>query len=371
MKRSVILPALIASLAIGLASCGKGKDGVSEDIGSTTSISHESTSKISEKPEASQNAKQQPEIENGVPDPLTGLLVEEERAASRPMAIVINNHNKALPQSGIGQAAICYEVLAEGNITRIVAIFHGADAQKIGPVRSARHYFIDFAFDYDCIFIHHGGSYQAYDALADWGIASLDAMTLPGATFWRDPERVNVPGMFEHSSYTGSDLLKEAAISKGIRTQISQEKNIGFEFFEKSALLPGSKPAAKIEVPFDSGYEAGFLYDAAKGVYLKTHSGAPHMDDASKEQLSVENVVIQRTSIYLIPGDEAGRREVKTIGEGTGLLATRGGYAPISWRKDSHSSPTRFFFEDGSEMRMNKGKTWICVISNELEIEIS
>jgi len=122
-------------------------------------------------------------------DPLTGLPTEKPVVNCRPVAVVINNHHKALPQSGIGQAAICYEVLAEGNITRIVAVFHDFDAQKIGPVRSARPYLLEFAADYDAIFVHHGGSPRGYDLIEESGIADLDAMRL-SEPFWRDPERV-------------------------------------------------------------------------------------------------------------------------------------------------------------------------------------
>jgi len=293
-------------------------------------------------------------------DPLTGLPTKETVVNCRPVAVVINNHHKALPQSGIGQAAIYYEVLAEGNITRIVAIFHDFNTQKIGPVRSARPYFLDFAMEYDAIFVHHGGSPQAYDTIQETGIADLDGMILSG-TFWRDPDRVKIPGMFEHSSFTGEALIRQAQEQFEFRPVIHEGLNPGFLFYDEPTYPASAADAALISVPFADEY--GAVFEFRNGLYYKSIEDVPQIDSETDEQLSVTNILIQFVPVTLIPGDTAGRRDVNLIGDGDGLLITKGGSVPIKWSKESHDTPTSWYNEDGGDLYLNKGKTWICVVS--------
>jgi hypothetical protein len=366
LMRSILLA--LALLTI-LAACAKKREGgYSKEIVNSNAITGSKPDNTpTPSPTPSPSPTPTPELRA---DPLTGLPVALGEEDNRPFAVVINNHNKALPQSGIGQASILREVLAEGNITRIVAIFNITDAVKIGPVRSARHYFIDMAFDYDAVFVHHGGSPQGYDAIQSLRINSVDGMVYSGVYLWRDPARVNVPGMYEHSSYTDAQKLKESLAGLKFRDTVSEGWSPGFKFFEQKTAKVGALSAKSILVPFDSGYSAEFAYDEASSTYKKSRNGKPHIDDLTNRQLAVANVIIQRTSIHVIAGDDAGRREVALVGEGTGLLATAVAYVPIKWSKASHMEPTRWFYEDGTEMLMNKGKTWICTVSNSMSITI-
>jgi len=335
-----------------------------------------SSSQYSDNPSTNRSAVQ-PDIPDEAPDPaqagerpdfvdpLTGLQAGESTVNCRPVAVVINNHHKALPQSGIGQAAICYEVLAEGNITRIVAIFHDFNTQKIGPVRSARPYFLDFAMEYDAILVHHGGSPQAYDDIEESGIADLDGMKLFD-TFWRDPERVNIPGMFEHSSYTGEALIRLAQEKFEFRPAIRGGLNPGFLFYEEPTVPDGAIGAEFVFVPFAADYGSGFEYK--DGLYYKYLEDEPQIDAETGSQLSVSNVLIQYAPVNLIPGDKAGRREAALTGGGGGLLVTRGGCVPAHWIKESQAAPTRWYSLDGGDLYFNKGKTWICVVSPETSV---
>jgi len=296
-------------------------------------------------------------------DTLTGLYIDAADAANRPVAVSIDNMHLARPQSGIGQADILYEVLAEGDITRIIAIFRtDFDADKIGPVRSARHYFIDFATDYDAIFVHHGGSPQAYDALQAQKINDIDAMT-NGTPFWRDPVRVKQAGMYEHSSYTNAANLKTAIAKAGFRDTLYEDETIGFNFFPDVTQIPDAKPAAKISVPFSNDYQESFTYDPATGLYANDNDAGKHIDDNTGDQLTFTNILIQQTTITAIAGDTAGRRDVQMIGSGKGYLATAGGYVPVTWARSSRAVSTKWYFADGSEMKMNAGKTYVCVVS--------
>jgi hypothetical protein len=301
-----------------------------------------------------------------VPDPLSGLPVTEDVASSRPFAVIINNHTKARPQSGLAQASIIYEALAEGNITRMLAVFHYFDTQKIGPIRSARDYYIDFALDYDAVFVHHGGSPQAYDMLDELGIAELDGMSL-ARTFWRDPKRVQIPGMYEHSSYSGHDLMVEAAAGKGFRT--TTDKAVGFMFYGELTELADASPATYVSVPFAEAYGVSFEY--RDNLYYKFIDGEPQIDAETGLQLAAANVIIQYANINLIAGDSAGRREVDIIGSGDATLITAGGYANINWEKADHFAHTRWTHQNGQEIVLNMGLTWICVVSPTTPTEIS
>ncbi|MCL2351197.1 MAG: DUF3048 domain-containing protein, partial [Firmicutes bacterium] len=319
-------------------------------------------------PEPTPSPKPTEDISGKAVNVLTGLYIDEADASRRPVVVSIDNMHIARPQSGIGQADILYEVLAEGEITRNVAVFRtDFDADKIGPVRSARHYFIDIATDYDAIFVHHGGSPQAYDALSAQHIDDIDAMR-SGAPFWRDPVRSKSAVMYEHSSYTNSANIKAAIEKAGFRDALYEDADIGFGFFSQESELSGAESAGKITVPFSGGYSASFEYDPETRLYSDFCDTGERLDGNTGEQLAFTNILIQQTAITAIAGDAAGRRDVKLIGSGKGFLATRGGYAPVTWKRDSRSSSTKWYFANGEEMKMNKGKTYICVVSPDTEV---
>jgi hypothetical protein len=295
---------------------------------------------------------------------MTGESLDSaEAAARRPIAVVINNIAKALPQSGIGQASLYYEVLAEANITRIIAVFQDFNAEKIGPVRSARDYFFDFAYDNDAIFAHHGASPAAYGFIRGGKIDDMDGQALEGITFWRDPERSKIAGMYVHSSYTSAERLFSQIKKYGYRENKGEDFSGMFSFYESPKELTDSQKAENISVTFLNGAEASFEYDAQTGIYKKFQNGSAHIDAETGEQLSVTNVIIQNAEMYTIKGDEAGRRSVELVGSGDGYLATKGGYVQIKWAKSSHTAPTVWTFADGTPLTMNVGKTWICVVS--------
>ena len=303
----------------------------------------------------------------GFTDPLTGLPAAEYTVNCRPAAVVIDNHHKALPQSGVGQAAIYYEILAEGNITRLIAIFHDFNAQKIGPVRSARPYFLGFAMDYDAILVHHGGSPRGYDLIEETGIADLDAMKLSD-TFWRDRERAAIPGMSVHSSYTGEALIRQAQEKFEFRPVMREGLNPGFLFYDEPSLPGGAAAAAFVCVPFAADY--GSFFEYRDGLYYKFMENIPQTDAETGLQLSVTNILIQYAPVYIIQGDIAGRREAELVGSGSGMFITRGGCVPVQWNKKSLETPTRWYNADGGELYLNKGKTWICVVSPETAVGI-
>jgi hypothetical protein len=305
---------------------------------------------------------------------LTGLPIRESAANNRPVAVVINNIHAALPQSGVSQADIIYEVLAEGDITRLVGIFQDyTGLTKLGPVRSARDYFVDFALDHDAIFIHHGGSPSGYAKLRSLRISRLDGMTYEGVYFrrertypdWYEP-RAGTTRPLVHSSYTGGDRIAEAAEKLQIRTTLYEDAPFGYTFFsdDKVPVHLFRDKAETITVPFSRNYTRKFYYDPDTKLYNVEGRDGAHMDAEDNTQAAVRNVLIQEVKSYVIAGDEEGRRSVGTVGHGGGYVAMDGVYRPISWSKDSADKPTRWFFADGSELRLAAGRTWICVFQD-------
>jgi len=361
-----IFPFLIVLMifAFFISCSGKKEEEPEEEVPAETPAATVTLTTATPEPTESPTPSPRPteDITGKAIDSLTGLYIPEELADKRPAAVVINNMHRALPQSGIGEASIVYEMLAEGNITRLIGIFRDYGAEKIGPVRSARHYFIDFAMDYDAVFVHHGGSPQGYESIRSQKVNNLDGMRL-GNTFWRDPARASVPSMLEHSSYTNAERIREAIDALGYREDLTGDETVGFRFFALDTGLPGAENAEAITVPFSNDYMAIFEYDPETKLYDKFNERGPHIDENTDEQLTYKNVLIQITTINVIAGDSEGRRDIKTVGSGEGFLATNGGYVPVTWSKDGRTSPARWYFEDGSEMLLNKGKTWINVVS--------
>jgi hypothetical protein len=307
---------------------------------------------------------------------LTGMPIPEETASFRPLAVVVNNIYRALPQSGISQADVIIEVLAEGDITRLVGIFQSTDLPKIGPVRSARDYFVDFAWDYDAFFVHHGGSPSGYERMRTTGINRLDGMAMEGTCFWRER---TYPDWYthnsgsrplEHSSYTGSELLRAVTERQGFRTVINEDARFGFTFVPKDAFAyMRTGEATEITVAFSPNYTRRFEYDQETSLYTVLNRDGPHMDAETAEPVRVRNIIIQLVRTHVIAGDPELRRHVQTVGQGSGFLIKDGHYQRITWEKDSHTEPIRWYFMDRSEMRLSTGRTWVNVFQENGEIK--
>lgn len=282
--------------------------------------------------------------------PYTGLYVDEEIANSRAIAVTINNLHKALPQSGLSQADIIYEVLAEGEITRLVAIFQDFTSEKIGPVRSARDYFNLFALDHDAIYIHHGGSPDGYSTISSRKVENLDGM-YDYTAFFRDTERMNTSGMYEHSSYIKSSGVLES-IQKYDTTYTSSPV---FSWDNES--VEYSSDVTNITIPYSNYQISEFRFN--NGLYERYQSGLEHIDEETGEILTFNNVVVQYAKTAVI--DSEGRRSVDLITTGEGKLFKNGEVFDITWEKDDEHSSTQWYL-DGEPMTLTPGKTFVCVV---------
>ena len=297
-------------------------------------------------------------------NPLTGEpLSEGATVQDRPTAVMLNNLQKALPMSGVGQADVIYETLAEGGITRMLGVYHNPDdLEKIGTVRSARTYYLELALGHDAIFVHAGGSYLVYDEIKAWGIQTLDYVnghSYASLLGWRDEARRSSVGS-EHSVYTSGGHILKAIDKINLRTQLSDRFVQGWSFAQDS--VPAGDSAAKIDVPFTKKKSTIFTYDAEKGVYFVEEYGKAFMDEAMGEQVSVTNVITVNTSIDPIPGDKEGRLKTVLTGTGSGSWSAGGKTVPILWEKKAKDDPFVFKAADGTPVTLAVGRSYICVV---------
>lgn len=283
--------------------------------------------------------------------PLTGLALDNEGDTKiRPIAVMIDNEVSARPQSGLMNADIVYEIPVEGNITRYMAVFTHLETQKIGPVRSARPYFLDKAMEFGAVYVHCGGSPQA---LLDIEELKIDALNdLKGSPcFWRATDK-----KMPHNLYTCSKYMRE------LLTKYEWENNKTLEYFkfnEDFHLLDG-RNSAGFEVDFGNNYRAGFLYDANEKIYNRYVNGQVHVDKETKETIKATNIIIERLNIKVL--DKAGRLSITNIGKDRGYYFTGGKMIEIEWYKDSRRGKTVYKDLHGNELQLNKGKTWIEVV---------
>ena len=296
-------------------------------------------------------------------NPLTGEGCETDLGKKRPFAIMMNNHKAAQPQAGIASADIIYEIPAEGGITRMMGVFQDVSGVgEIGTVRSARDYYVSLALGMDALYLHAGGSPQAYSFIKNWGIPAFDCVNGPyeGTLYWRDAGRRKSAGL-EHSVLTSSEKIQTLFPTYGYRLEHKDGYIYPMSFAEDAAPAEGQQ-AGTVTIKY-SNYKTGiFRYNSETGLYYVEQYGKPHTDANTGEQLAVKNVLILKTDISNIKGDTAGRLSVRTTGTGTGQFICGGKMETITWSKPDHNKPMTFTNAAGEELKFGVGTTYINII---------
>ena len=366
MKRKLI--ALLALVALALTACGGGEVPAEPSPEQTPVVTDapEITPEVTPEPEPSV----EPEYDGPV-NPLTGLPIAEDAVNDRPVAIMLNNLKKALPQLGNSQADIIYEVLTEGGITRMLGVYQSVEGVgEIGSVRSSRPYYLELALGHDAIYLHAGGSEDAYSKIKEWGVTALDCVRGPyeGTLFWRDKERISSKGL-EHSVLTSGEKILELFPKYRFRKEHNEDYSYQMQFAKDGTPAEGES-AQVIQVPF-SNYKTGvFTYDAEKGKYLVEEFGAAYIDGNTGEQVAVTNVLVIQTACKAIKGDEAGRITVDLTGEGDGWFACGGKIIPIRWSKESRNHQLVYTTQSGELLTLGAGNSYVNIIPNGKDISI-
>jgi hypothetical protein len=282
--------------------------------------------------------------------PLTGLGTNQP-PEQRPVMVMINNAPPARPQSGLNQADLVYEVLAEGEMTRFLAVFQSQKPEVIGPVRSIRPYFIELGVGFDAVLIHAGGSPDALATLSRSDYSHVDEIP-NGKYFWREQFR-KAP----HNLYTKPELIWQAIDDKGMR---KTAEPIRFSFLPADAVIAEGEPAATIDITFHSLNKAAFRYDPEQKKYLRFTNGEPHLDLVDNRQLAAANVLVIASRHRILDGE--GRRDVDVVGPGDGYLFQQGKAQKIKWKRSG--GVIRAYADDAMtrEMPLLPGQTWVEIV---------
>lgn len=295
-------------------------------------------------------------VEKKVISQLDGNLYLQDDAQRHSLAIMIENHPDARPQSGLDKASIVYEAIAEGGITRFMAVYGPNVATKIGPVRSARTYYLDWALEYDAYYAHVGGNIDALDLIPKIGVKDLDQFRYGDRAFWREPF---VGKATEHTMYTNGEKLYEIASQ-------NKWKDSGFTPMSFKENPPKeSRPATNsITIDFSTdSYKVKWVYNPENNNYDRTMAGSVHLDGISKSQLIANNIVIQEVnrSATVTRINENGWT-MDTVGKGNAKIVQDGKVTEATWKKTDRNSRTKFFGKDGNEIQFNPGVTWYEIV---------
>lgn len=306
-------------------------------------------------------------------NPLTGLEdgISQELTERVPVAIMVSNSYNSLPQWGISQADIVFEMIAEGRITRFLALFQDPrDLEALGSVRSARPYFIDIAQGFGPIYMHFGGSVPAYEAIAARkDLIDMDGIRggYEGSLYVRDPSRRKSIGL-EHSVITNGQRIEEAlaALDKDLKNPNPQP---AFSFAQEHSARQGAA-ANKVTLTFSAKHKPWFTYDAQSGKYLRFQYGDPQMDAWYQQQISVTNLFVLRMPLKDVAGSDLALVEVNAIGKGSGYYCTGGQWVPITWSKAAYNKPLEYFAEDGSVLQVAPGNSFVSVVTDTADVVI-
>lgn len=284
--------------------------------------------------------------------PLTGIGTNEN-TDQRAIAVMVNNHTKARPQSGLSKADIVYEMLAEGDVTRFLAVFQSEMPERVGPIRSARNYYVELAKGFNSIYIAHGYSPEAQKMLASGYVDNLNGQQYDGTLFKRSSER-KAP----HNSYISFENIEKGAKDKGYDltgapaafTFLNEEevKGIQGDSIKEATINYGS-----------NAYNVQFKYDEQDGKYKRYSNGQQTIDAETSKPIAVDNVFIIETTHQVV--DNKGRRDIDLQSGGKGYLLQKGKANEVEWvNKDGRLVPSL----NGKEIGLVPGKTWVNIIPN-------
>ena len=300
--------------------------------------------------------------------PLTGLPISPEAARYHAIAVMIDDHRAARPQAGFNAAAVVWHAPAEGGIPRYMLVFQDSLSALVGPIRSARQYFIDWAAEWNAVFVHVGGEPRAQATLRSAGdgelVWNVEERLYEGTYFWRTTDRV-VP----HNTYSDGEHLRDVSslIGAGDRRN---EPAWTFGPGRRSARPTGT--ALTVHYPYET---ITYRYDAASNTYHRfiDISTEPQVDAADGEIVAPSNVVILRMAFDPLNDGhpEKDRLDAKNVGQGEAIISTGGHVIRGRWSKASVRAPTLLFDASGKRATLTPGQTFVQVLPLTYSFEIT
>lgn len=285
------------------------------------------------------------------------LQIIDENSNSRPYAVMINNINVARKaQSGLSDAYIVYELVVEGGITRYLALFKDTQTARIGSVRSARHYYLDYVLENDAIYVHWGWSPQAQEDISSLDIDNINGLSHDKYFFRSNPFKISS----EHTGFTKMESLSNGATKLKYKTTTEQKNLLSYSV--DSVLYENSISAKKVDIKYSNTITNNYIYNEETKTYLRSVNGKEQIDYNTSKQLEVKNIIFYEIENYTIAGDEKGRQFLKNIGTGTGYFISEGNAVKIKWSKKDRKSQTIYTLENGEELKVNDGNTFIQIV---------
>ena len=294
---------------------------------------------------------------------LTGEWVSETIGMRRPVAVMLNNIKEAQPMTGVSAAGVIYECVVEGSLTRMMGIFEDYDnLDKIGSVRSCRNYFVYYALEFDAIYAHYGQSAYAVSLLEQDYVDNLSGLSgIGGTVFYRTSDRVA-----PHNAYASGKGINMGIEKLGFRKEYSEKYKGKFTFASDDETIKLDANNAYAATTLKPGYlinQPWFEYNSTDGLYYRFQYGEKQIDDMNGEQLSFKNVIFQYSSWDV--ADEKGYLGFDCHAGGKMIYFTEGRAVEGRWiRYDGDEGSVRYYDENGEEIIVNQGKTWICIIQD-------
>ena len=283
----------------------------------------------------------------------------------RPIAVMIDNHQNAMPQANLSEAELVYEMIVEYGETRLMAIYKGDDLDKIGPIRSARHYFVDYALENDAIYVHYGESPQAEEAIQRYGLPSINGINESEDLFWRVDDKYA-----PHNAVTSTKNILEIANREGYRTTSNKESVLNYVVDEVN--LDEGQSAIDITIPYSQYNTVRYEYDEESKTYIRYSRDEKQVDWDTGETVTVKNIIIAKVeNSTLNDGSDKDRQTIDNIGTLDGYYITNGKAIEIKCKKTSANEQTVYEDLNGNEIKVNDGNTFIqmCPIDSEIVIE--
>lgn len=282
----------------------------------------------------------------------------------RTLAIVIDNVGDAVPQTGLNEAMLVYEAYVEGGLTRMLAIYKNANIDTIGPTRSARPVFIDYALENDSIFIHYGGSERALNDVEDLNMDNANGILSPANVFWRTSEK-KAP----HNALTNTERIWEYADKQGYR-KTTTERNV-LNYVTEAVTLDEGTAANTVDIPY-SGAKLKYEYNPETGLYERYEKGTLSKDWLTGETITTKNIIITIAENYTTSEENGyGRQEIENIGNLDGYYITNGKAIKIKCEKKTRAGRTVYKDLEGNEIEVNDGNTYIQIIPPSMNLTIS
>lgn len=304
-------------------------------------------------------------------NPINGAPVDAQHANNltrSPLAVMIENSVPARPQTGLNDADVVYEALAEGGITRFMAVFLQNTPQQVGPVRSARTYYLDYASEYNPLYVHWGGNSDALTEIPQIGIHNLDAITSSGSDtscqndtstlFCRDESR-GAP----HNGYGIMAQIWNYAQSQGWSFPSGF---VSWQFKEDNPQAKRGPDGQTISIQFasdDADYDVKWVYNQSQNVYTRYNGGTLQVDRATNDPITTKTLVVEYVTGNLY--DSTSGKEVWHLNNsGTGKVSvfTDGKEVDGIWKKSSMTDRTQFIDTAGNQIPLNRGKIWITIV---------